>query len=86
MSFIFDRFPAEQNARDFIGRVEIDHPGIGGLLFTDEAEAFEHDPFPFELVPPIVHIDRPDDPDADQDLCNELCQLVDEFNGAYAGT
>lgn len=83
MSLIFDRFKTEQDARRFIERVQQVRPGRGCQLFLDVDEAQENDPFPYALSPPIVHVDRVDDYDGE----DEIRAVVSEFDGAvFAGT
>jgi hypothetical protein len=57
MSLIFDTFPAVEHARAFQAEVK-KRFGLDGQVFEDAAAAQQHDPFPWEQVPPIVHIDR----------------------------
>lgn len=82
MSLIFDRFKTEEDARRFIDRVRSDFPGRECQLFLDADAANEHDPFPWVLEAPIVHVDREDDYSGE----DEIRGLVAEFHGVFAGT
>jgi hypothetical protein len=81
VSLIFDDFPSRSVAEGFVATVKRSI-GLDGQVFDTVQEAFEHDPYPFGLQPPIVHIDRSDD----QLLEARARRLVGEFGGQYAGT
>lgn len=59
MSLIFDGFPDLAHAERFIRAVGEKYPELECQWFLTDAEAQEADPFPGELVPPIVHVSRP---------------------------
>lgn len=71
MSFIFDTFKTEQDARSFIARVQERYHGMGCQLFMDSDEAHKNDPFPWVQIPPVVHVDRLEDLDSDSALKEE---------------
>jgi hypothetical protein len=81
MSMIFDRFPSRREADGFAASVTR-LTGLGASVYDDEAAAMEHDLFPLRLVPPIVHVDRDDDPEVEK----RIVRLVRRYNGTYAGT
>lgn len=84
---IFDNFPSEAHARDFAAAVEKDFK-LKTWFFTDQQKSNEVEPFPFELVPPIVLVERPVDATADIDFEseNKVEQSVSAFGGTFAGT
>ena len=64
---------------------------LRGAIFTTVTEAYAHDPFPCELTPPIVHIDRErwqggDWFDAGRDRETRIKGRVTHFDGRFAGT
>lgn len=63
MSLIFDRFPSTEHAAMFAGAVERAEPELEVLCYSTVAQAQAHDPFPGELAPPIVHVERIDTAD-----------------------
>lgn len=81
MALIFHRFPNAAAALAFSEHVArtYDRRSEG---FTTDAASFAADPFPFELTPPIVHVERIDD----DELEPELEASVSAFGGAFAGT
>ena len=90
MSLIFDAFPTLDNARDFVTAVQQQF-GLEGQVFATTAEANAHDPFLFELTPPIVHIDRGRDQggvwvDATADIEAQIEVRANNFAGRFAGT
>lgn len=65
VSLIFDRFPSHECAEAF--RVAVKEKfKLDGQIFDTVTAAQKHDPFPFQLEPPIVHIDRHDDIDVEE--------------------
>lgn len=78
---IFDRFPSEQQAREFVAHVETTF-ARKAWLFATEAEAEASDPFPFQLDGPIVHVERFEDYSAE----DSIIQSVRSFDGSFAGT
>jgi hypothetical protein len=81
MSLIFDRFPSRDKAESFVAEIQ-KRFGLAGLVFDDEESAFEHDPFPYSLEAPIVHIDRSDD----YEIERAVEERVTSFGGGFAGT
>ncbi len=81
MSYIFDRFPTRAAAAGFHAAAYL-LTGELPVVFDDQRQADAHDPFPGELTPPIVHVDR-DDEDTHE---AELAELAESFGGRYAGT
>lgn len=81
MSLLFHRFPDVERAERFVQAVW-DVSRLDGQVFATFAESQAADPFPFVLDPPIVHIDRDEDPDVER--CVEAAVLA--FGGTFAGT
>lgn len=52
----------------------------------DSRDAAEHDAFPVPQIPPVVHVDRLEDTEADAALEDGLETVVKDFNGVYIGT
>lgn len=77
---IFDSFPDKEKAKEFVCAVRTKH-GLKGTVHNNQDESNAIDPFPFELYPPIVLIDR-----ADQQVERVVEKLVVEFGGSFAGT
>ncbi len=82
MSMIFDRFPTRARAEAFRAAVKAEFD-LDGQVFDTDAAAQSHDPFPFRLEPPIVHVDRHDDAAAVEE---RVIRLVAIFGGTFAGT
>lgn len=84
---IFDRFPSEQRAKDFASAVEREFK-LKTSFFMDQDKSNEVDPFPFQLVPPIILVDRPVNAkgEIDFDLEAKVEQSVTQFDGTFAGT
>jgi len=81
MPMIFHRFPDHSRAVLFAaaaGELVADDVAV----FTSVYAAQQADPIPVELVPPIVHVARQDDPELEQ----TVEQLVAVFGGSFAGT
>ena len=86
MSMIFDGFASMEQAEAFVAAVKQQY-GLDGQTFADEAEAMEHDPFPWRLDPPIVHVDRmPVDSHIASKVESAVGDYVGEFGSVYAGT
>ena len=82
MSLIFDRFKTELDARSFMEQVRKIYPDAECQLSMDSMKAHDHDVFPWVQIPPVVHVDRPEDGEDEQ----VLEALVEDFNGVFAGT
>ncbi len=78
MSLIFDKFPTEAKANEFADKVRETFK-VEAIVFMDEDKAQQHDPFPFELTLPIVHVGRGVQERRIQDL-------VTTYGGEFAGT
>jgi hypothetical protein len=92
MSLIFDSFGSMESAGASTKAVR-ERYGIGAQVLMTEEDAQALDPFPGELHPPVVHVDRergrsifaPGEPlDADEE--DLVVGLVQDFGGTYAGT
>jgi len=81
MSLIFDRFKTRQRALDFKAQVKRSY-GLGGQLFSTAQAAQQRDPFPGELVPMIIHIDRCNDLAIEQ----KIQEMAPRFGGSFVGT
>lgn len=83
---IFDSFKNEDDARRFAADVTAKH-GLATTFCSSQEEADSHDPFPFQLTPPIVLVERPDldapDHEAKEDAVEKL---VEDYGGNFAGT
>lgn len=82
MSLIFDKFPNRAQAEAFGAYVTLRFARVV-RVFDTQTEADEHDPFPFYLVPPIVHVERTHD---GFQLEDEIERSVAQFGGSFAGT
>lgn len=91
---IFDGFPSVARAEAFVAEVGREFEREG-RVFTSVHEAQAADPFPFELTPPVVHVERVfGDEDVGRDWSAiELVAIEDRirvmgesFGGAFAGT
>jgi hypothetical protein len=93
MSLIFHSFPNDIAACSFGGNVKSLH-GLEWALCSAQAQANAIDPFPYELTPPIVLIERPSEgEDREEYGVTEGSELEDEielfvvhFGGKFAGT
>jgi hypothetical protein len=87
MSLIFDNFPSRSKAESFVAAIHQEF-GLEGQVFDDEESAFENDWFPYRLYPPIVHIDRPEELELEEQIRVEqrIEDRVTEFAGTFAGT
>jgi hypothetical protein len=84
VSLIFDRFPNLKQARAFATEVKKRYR-LNGQVFISAYAAQEHDPFPWVLDPPIVHIERPETESA-LETESAVEHLVTKFGGTFAGT
>lgn len=78
---IYDRFPTLWDAETFAKGVEIDH-GLDCFVHSDAEAARAMDPFPGELVAPVVLVERPDD----DELEASLTRYAEQLGGTFAGT
>lgn len=78
---IFDRFETMEQARQFALKATAE-TGLGAVVCESQEESDGIDPFPFELVPPIVLVDRHDSGSVEQ----LVMRLAPEFGGEFAGT
>lgn len=81
MSLIFDQFKSREHADKFALDVK-QRFGLGTQVFTTEEEAFQHDPFPFDLQAPIVHVDRSEDAGVER----YVERWATHYGGVFAGT
>ena len=79
---IFDTFKSEEQAKAFGLKVRENYPDRNTYLCQSQADSNKIDPFPFELIPPIVLVGRTRDYDKEKDII----ELVKQFDGVYAGT
>lgn len=84
---IFDRFPTEQAARAFASAVEKEFK-LKTWFFKDQESSNEVDLFAFELVPPIVLVERPatGKDNLDDEIEEKVEHAVQKFGGEFAGT
>jgi hypothetical protein len=84
MGMIFDTFPNRASAESFARSLR----KLKAIVF-DSAEELGHEhPFPFELVPPIVLVERRLNGTGDIDYKKELYYVrkAKRFGGQFAGT
>jgi hypothetical protein len=81
LMLIFDQFPNRSYAEQFASAVRGSF-GRTSIVCDSQNEADQHDPFPFELKPPIVLVER------NQNRAGEspIEKLAVEFEGRFAGT
>lgn len=77
---IFHRFSSTDKAKEFANQVRREH-NLNTVVCSSQEESDEHDIFPFQLTPPIVLVHR-----ASEELEHEIEQLVERFDGEFAGT
>lgn len=77
---IFDSFPSVLKAETFADHVRMKH-GLSANVYDSQEESNAVDPFPFELVAPIVLIER-----TEEKKEKEVVLLVVAFDGKFAGT
>ncbi len=78
---IFDSFATVELAKQFARHVETDF-GSKALVFDSQEESNKVDPFPFELLPPIVLVERDDQYSGEKPIETSVVQ----FGGTFAGT
>ena len=78
---IFDRFEDRQTAEGFAEHAK-SRFGRKATVHGSQAESDRIDPFPFELQPPIVLVERA----GDFSLEDEIEESVNGFGGEFAGT
>ena len=77
---IFDRFPSRDKAEAFASAVT-QRDGLSATVYDSQDESNAVDPFPFQLHPPIVLVER-SLPSIEQ----ALEKWVSVFGGQVAGT
>jgi hypothetical protein len=77
---IFDSFPSKEQAQAFADACQSRY-GRKAQVFDSVNASDEVDPFPFELRPPIVHVER-DTLEVEEGIQS----LVNQFGGDFAGT
>lgn len=75
---IFDSFPSKAQAKKFASSVANSFQ-LASSVHNSQESSDEEDPFPSELSPPIVLVER-----GNKD--KEIIELVSEFGGSFAGT
>lgn len=78
---IFDSFASMEDAERFAAAIASEF-SRETRVYGDENAAFDADPFPFLLRPPIVHVERTED----YEIEDEILPLVGAFGGKFAGT
>lgn len=78
---IFDKFPTRSHADQFASAVRGSF-GRSVVVCESQEESNRHDPFPFELKPPIVLVERNEAYSGEE----PIERLVVEFEGTFAGT
>lgn len=78
---IFDRFPDEKRAMNFMRHVERTF-GRKAQMFHSQEESNKVDPFPFELKAPIVLVERNDNCTGEGPIRNAAVN----YGGEFAGT
>ena len=82
---IFDKFPSEKHAEKFANFTrEVFNRETRVFLSQDESD--KYDPFPCELVPPIVIVERERDVEKRGKDEKLLEALVIKFSGVFEGT
>jgi hypothetical protein len=79
---IFDRFSTREMAEEFAKAVTEQY-NRSATVYNSQEESDEVDPFPFQLSPPIVLVERLEIGD---ELEDEIEDLVQGFGGEFAGT
>lgn len=79
---IFDGFPTRKHAEDFAKEINTKFNRKCYIHDTIE-DAQAADPFPFQLTPPIVHIERDYDNFAHE---TAIEVTVKQYKGTFAGT
>ena len=87
MSMIFDGFKTREDAEKFVASIETRF-GLSGAVYDTADASYAADPFPFELCPPIAHIDRASEESADDEerIEEEVESVAKDFGGTFAGT
>jgi hypothetical protein len=80
MSMLFDGFSDRKDAAAFAAAVK-SRFGLDTAIYDTRAASDEADPFPFELTPPVVHVER-----AEAAIEDAVENFVLRFNGVFAGT
>ena len=78
---IFDSFPTRTAAILFAAAIATEHE-LDVAVYGSNAAAQAVDPFPGELVPPIVHVERDDNDRAEA----VIEAMVETFGGVFRGT
>lgn len=80
MAMIFDQFPSDVHAEGF-AELARGRYGLDVQVFDNWRDADAHDPFPFVLLAPIVHVAR-----ADEATEGQLVAMATACGGVFAGT
>lgn len=81
MSLIFDGFKTRRDALEF-ARAVASRYQLPCRICDNQLQSDAIDPFPYELTPPIVLVDR----SHDQATEANVEKLVGRFHGSFAGT
>lgn len=79
---IFDHFENERKAVEFAQAVRAKYPKLECHCHAAWWDAYDCDPFPFDLEPPIVHVERSEISGVEDNVMT----LVSQFGGTFAGT
>jgi hypothetical protein len=98
---IFNRFQCLNDAERFAVAVK-ETFNLGATVYDSQDRSNSVDPFPFELTPPIVLVERPERPipgveqslaifrgearSPELELESKVEEFVSQFGGVYAGT
>jgi hypothetical protein len=82
---IFDRFPSREQAESFAAATK-SRFNRDATIHESQDESDAIDPFPGELEPPIVLVERNEATDDDQIEELQIQDSVEEFGGVFAGT
>jgi hypothetical protein len=85
MSLIFDAFENRDCADEFCNAVEAMF-GLETQVFMTVEASDAHDPFPFGLKVPIVHVERPGHGKEGDRIERRLERMVTRYKGLFAGT
>jgi hypothetical protein len=80
---IFDKFPSREKAEEF-ARLVTRERALEVKVFDSQKESDKSDPFPCQLTPPIVQVERPNTGSPDTDLGIE--RSVEERAACFGGS
>lgn len=82
---IFDGFPTREHARAFACQADAVYHRWA-VVFDSQEESDAVDPFPYELVPPIVLVEREEMPERNLQEEDAIARMAVNFSGRFAGT